>query len=100
MHPDLDRRRKFLVFAYRRYLDADQAWMAAGHEAASWFPVHPANKTPPIGNPGSRVRKLHDRHEVAPAALFIARIKLESTRRRLIARKMQDRPGTIFSTAV
>ena len=75
------RRRRVLLKAYRRYLDAESDLRTAQEEALRWFPQNSRPQVLPIGQPGSRVRQLHDRRERALARLVAIRQMLPETRR-------------------
>lgn len=76
MTPELEPRRRALRIIYRRYLVADRAWTLAQQDAQSWFPVRERPAVSPIGDPGSRIRRLHDRRERAVEQLAVALLKL------------------------
>ena len=63
MTPDINFRRRTLLVFYSRYLNADRALRLAQEEALSWFPQDARPLVPPIGNPGSRIRRLYDRRD-------------------------------------
>ena len=85
MHSYLRIRHRALVKAYLRYMAADRAWKAAAREALLWLPERTRRDTLPIGDPGSRVRKAHDRREAALDNFTVARRKLDAARARLNA---------------
>jgi len=82
MKSEFENRRRALLIFYRRYLAADRAWRLAQAEAVSWFPVQFRPAVPPIGNPGSKLRHLHDRRDRALAKLTVAHLKLGDARKR------------------
>ena len=82
MHEHLEVQRRVLVVAYRRYLVADQAVYAARTSALSWLPDAPPRSIALIGDPGSRIRRLHDRRDRALARLALARQALEEAHNR------------------
>lgn len=86
MTPDIEPRRRAVLIIYRRYVAADRAWQLAQREAQSWFPAAARPAVPPIGNPGSRVRALHDRRERAVEQLTVALEKLHTAQRRAARR--------------
>lgn len=88
MTPELEIRRRMLLVVYRRYIAADREWRQAQREAVSWFPVASPRRVPPIGDPGSRGRRLRDRRDRAVDQLAVAMLKLNEARRRL-ARRVQ-----------
>jgi hypothetical protein len=87
MTPDLEPRRRALAVFYRRYLVADRALRLAQGEALSWFPRGSRPSVPPIGDPGSPVRRLHDRRDRALQLLVVAHVKLHEARRRSARRR-------------
>ena len=87
MQVELEVRRRALLLAYRRYFEADRAFVVAAREARAWFPIGEAPPRWTIGQPGSRLRALHDRRERALQRLQVARQKLEHARLRLAARR-------------
>ena len=82
MKSEFENRRRALLIFYRRYLAADRAWRLAQAEAVSWFPVQFRPAVPPIGNPGSKLRRLHDQRDRALAKLTVAHLKLGNARKR------------------
>lgn len=82
MTPELEPRRRALVIFYRRYVRADRAWRLAQREARSWFPVGERPAVPPIGDAGSRLRRLYDRRDRALAQLTTAHREFDTVRRR------------------
>lgn len=82
MTPDLEPRRRALVVFYRRYVRADRAWRLAQGEARSWFPAGERPAVPPIGDAGSRLRRLYDRRDKALAQLATAHREFNAVRRR------------------
>jgi hypothetical protein len=95
MHEHLEVQRRILIVAYRRYLAADQALQAARTAALVWFPEAPPRNTMLIGDPGSRIRRLHDRRERALARLALARQELEAAQRRAQQRQIRTMPRTM-----
>jgi hypothetical protein len=85
----LEAERRFLLEAYRRYLRADRALQAALAAAVIWFPERAPRKTLPIGNPGSRMRRLHERRDRALARLMLARQELARAHRRALRGRVQ-----------
>lgn len=83
MHEHLVVQRRVLIIAYRRYLAADEALQSARLAAQSWFPEAPRRGPMLIGNPGSRMRQLHDRRDRALARLVLARQELKAAQRRV-----------------
>ena len=82
MTPGLQTRRRALLIVYGRYLRADRAWRAAQTEAMSWFPLNMRSSVPPIGDPGSPLRRLYDCRAKTLAQLTAAHRKLNEARRR------------------
>lgn len=91
MDADLKSRRRALQVVYRRYLQADAEWAEACATLNTWFPEKRDPKTAVIGNPGSRIRQLHDRRDRAMLQLDIALRKLNIARHRL-AQRRQTKP--------
>lgn len=83
MESQLEAHRRVLVVAYRRYLAADRALETARSTALRWFPEAPARSTVLIGDPGSRIRRLHERRDRALAHLELARQALEEAQDRV-----------------
>jgi hypothetical protein len=81
MTQDLEPRRRALAVFYHRYLAADRAFRLARREALSWFPSGSRPAVTPIGNPGSPIRRLHDRRDRALQQLIVARTILDEARR-------------------
>ena len=90
MHENLEVQRRVLIIAFRRYIVADIALEMARSSAARWFPDAPARSTALIGNPGSKIRRLYERHERALARLELARRALREAERSL--RSQTNRP--------
>jgi hypothetical protein len=63
--PDLNFRRRVLVVLYRKYLDADLAWVLAQREVLSWFPLGARPAGSLMGNRGSHLRRLCERRDRA-----------------------------------
>lgn len=82
MMPGVEPRRRALLIMYHRYLIADRAWRLAQQEAQSWFPARERPAVTPIGSPGSRIRRLHDRRERAVDQLTVALLKFREAQRR------------------
>ena len=83
MHADLAARRRLLLLAYRRYMEADRCWSVAIEDMKTWFPTEGASRLSRIGHPGSPIRLLYEQREKAISRLETARIKLEVGKRRL-----------------
>ncbi len=96
MHPDLYKRRSFLVLARARYEEADADWRRALREAAQLVPVARRRNCWSIGNPGSQVRKLYDRRDRSIQMLAVARIKLGIARERLNTGTQPRRQSTLY----
>lgn len=88
MTPDIEARRRALQVVYDRYLRADRAWRLAQKEALAWFPASRRPAVPPIGDPGSHVRRLFDYRNRSLALLTIAHHEVTLARRRS-ARRIQ-----------
>ena len=82
MAPDIKARRRALKIIYKRYLRADRAWRLAQEEALSWSPASRRPTVPPIGDPGSHVRKLYDYRDRVLAQLTVAHQEMSRVRRR------------------
>jgi hypothetical protein len=78
----LDARRRVVLVLTRRYLAADRALRAAQEEARSWFPSGARRAPPPIGHPGSPIRRAYDRRARLVAQLEVAHGLLHEARRR------------------
>ena len=89
MDADLKSRRRALQVVYRRYLRADAEWAEACETLDLWFPEMRDPKTVAIGNPGSRIRQLHDRRDRALLHLNIAMRKLKTAQHRLAQRRQR-----------
>jgi hypothetical protein len=87
MQGHLQAHRRLLIVAYRRYLAADRALQIARSAAVSWFPVAPSRNTMPIGDPGSRIRRLYEHRDRALARLTLARQALEEAENRMRERR-------------
>lgn len=83
MQRDLEARRRVLKMAYQRYLAADRALDTARSYAVSWFPDAPARSNLLIGDPGSRIRRIHERRDRALARLTLARQALKELQSRV-----------------
>jgi len=88
MDPTLALRRRVLAGAIHRYVEADLAWRAAAVSARAWFPREQRPHLPPIGDPGSRLRNLHERRERALLRMIAARERFEAARHRAARRKL------------
>lgn len=80
MEKELLSYRRALTKAYRRYLDAEASLYTAQQTARSFFPPNSRPQVPPIGQPGSRIRRLYDRRERALARLVLVRQMIRETR--------------------
>ena len=96
MHADLVTRRRVLMLTYRRYLQADRAWTVALDAIKGWYPAASRPGAWVIGNPGSPIRRLHERRERALLQLEAARLKLDAARQRLAARRGKTRGSRIL----
>ena len=79
---ELAHRRRVLARALHVYFEADLAWASAARAARTWFPAGARPQARPIGDPGSRVRRLHEGRERALLRLCAAREKFETARKR------------------
>lgn len=79
-------RRRALAVVYRRYLDADRAWEEAVRGVMTWFPPSARPNRMTLGDPGSPIRRLHDRRGQAIHQLEVAILKLKVARGRLSSR--------------
>ncbi len=82
MTPNITTRRRAIVVLYRRYLDAERALRRAQDDARAWFPRPPRRIIEIIGDPGSHMRRLHDRRDRALLQLTAAHRKLAEARSR------------------
>ena len=82
MTPDLETRRRALVIIYNRYLRAERAWNRAQQESRTWLPGRTRSTITQIGNPGSRIRRVHDELHKAMAQLALAHRRLDELKRR------------------
>lgn len=82
MKEELLSHRRVLVQAYQRYLDAEDRLYAAQQAALTFFPADSRPQVPPIGQPGSRIRRLHDRRARALARLALLRKMMQDSRSR------------------
>jgi hypothetical protein len=99
MHIELVTSRRVLLKTYQRYLDADRDWEIAQHEVDAWFPTENRTRTFSMGNPGSTVRRKYACRERALQQLQVARLKLETARKRLVARGLEKHPlQTMFNS--
>lgn len=87
MHADLAVRRRVLLVTYQRYMKADRAWDAELREVKTWFPSSSQPGFLIIGNPGSKIRKIYEERQRALMQLEAARLKLETAKQRLTARR-------------
>lgn len=89
MQPELVIRHRVLVRAERSYTQSDLAWRRAAERARAWFPADDRPAMPPIGDPGSPLRKLWETRERSIARLMAARAKLDVERERSARRQAQ-----------
>jgi len=89
MHSDLATRRRALLITYQRYLEADRAWEVAISDMQNWFPKRKKPSPLTIGNPGSPIRRLYERRELALMQLEAARQKFETAKQRLATRHQE-----------
>lgn len=87
MHEGMENQRRILIIAYRRYLVADRALKAARRAALVWFPDLPPKSAMLIGDPGSPIRRLHDRRQRALARLVLVRQELKTAQGRALPRQ-------------
>lgn len=81
MKPDVETHRRVLLVMYRRYLRAERACRLAQREALSWFPARTRPSVRPIGDPGSRIRRLYEHRNKLLAQLTLAHQELNELRR-------------------
>ncbi len=81
MHAYTEIHRRMVLNAYHRFLAADRSLQKAQSAALSWIPEPAAQKTMIMGDPGSRVRQLHDRRDRALARLTLFRQALSEDQR-------------------
>lgn len=96
MNSDLATRRRVLLLTYQRYLAVDRAWNTALREMNTWFPLANKMGLSTMGNPGSRIRGIHDRRDRALRQLQAARLKLEVAKQRLDDRRRNSRVTTVL----
>lgn len=82
MDPALHLRRRVLARSWLAYVEADRAWTVAASAARAWFPAGQRPDARPIGDPGSRVRHLHEARERALLRFLAARAAFERARMR------------------
>ena len=82
MDPALQLRRRVLARTWLGYVEADLAWARASRAARAWFPAGQRPDARPIGDPGSRVRRLHEARERALLRFLAARAAFERARTR------------------
>lgn len=99
MHADLAARRRLLLLAYQRYIEADRSWNVAIEEMRTWFPKESPARLASIGNPGSRIRALYERRAKAISQLEAARIKLDVGKQRLAGRAVVSTKRRILLVA-
>lgn len=87
MQTELETRRRVLRVTYERYLAADAAWQSALSEMKRWFPASSRPYRVAIGDPGSPIRALYESRSRALAQLETARVKFDTAKRRLAARR-------------
>lgn len=81
MQREMEAHRRALLIVYRRYMRAERAWRLAQAEALSWFPAETRPTVPPIGDPGSRLRRLYERRDRALVQLTAIRQTLHASQR-------------------
>lgn len=77
MHGYADFYRRLVLLAYHRFLTADRSLQKAQSDALTWMPERASQKTMLLGDPGSRVRRLHERRDRALARLGLLRQALD-----------------------
>ncbi|MEO1676588.1 MAG: hypothetical protein AAFU80_00355 [Pseudomonadota bacterium] len=94
MNTEFALRRRLLVVAQTRYAQADAAWAAAAEAALSWFPAESRPAVPPIGDPGSALRRLWEERERALRRFAAARLRMDRARARALRlrRRLPARP--------
>lgn len=95
---DLQTRRRAVLLAYRRYLDADYAWSSTTERAYRWFPGERKAGIALLGNPGSDVRRLYRQREKAIQVLEISRQKLKVAQERLMQDSEREERDTLSIT--
>lgn len=95
MRPELATRRRALRLTFQRYVEADREWRRALLDMKRWFPVSIVQHGAAIGNPGSRVRKLHDARTRALIQFEAARRKFEMAKQRLAGRTGRSTQGVL-----
>ena len=93
MHASLAIRKKHYVASYTRYLTADRAWIQALSAASELVPDVVGHGYWRLGAPRSRLRQLYLERDRALQRMMVARLKLDTAKRRL-ARQHQA-PGGI-----
>ena len=78
----LEKHRRILILALRRYQEAAREWSLAAQAARDWFPLSARRAALAIGSPGSRIRRLHEQRERALLRLAAARQLLDEARTR------------------
>ncbi|TMV58320.1 hypothetical protein FGG78_36515 [Thioclava sp. BHET1] len=86
MQPELRSRRRVLGLALQRYSEADRDWRSALLEMKRWFPASSALYHDAIGDPGSRLRNLHDARTKALLRFETAHVKFVTARARAARR--------------
>jgi hypothetical protein len=92
MHGYVSFHRRMVLLAYHRFLAADRSLQKAQAAALAWISEPSSKKTLLLGDPGSRVRVLHERRDRALARLKLLRQALENEK----TRKRQRGPRHIF----
>ena len=95
MHTDLQINRRVVINATQSYTRADADWHRGLSHVAEIFPDVLGHGFWQIGNPGSRIRKLYERREQALRHLDVARLKLQTARKRLRDRHEASRSKAI-----
>lgn len=83
MNRELAAYQRLLVFAYRRYLEADHALASRLSDMRTFFPPDSMPYRGTIGAPGSRIRRLYEDRDRALQRLHAARAKFNAARARL-----------------
>lgn len=91
MHADLEVRRRALVRAYTQYLVAERNWINAVEDVRGLCRAEFRSQTAFVGNPGSPIRRLHEKRQKALQRLQVSRLKLAIAKRRLLRRSAKPR---------
>ena len=95
MQEELAAHHRLLAVAYRRYLDADLTLALATNDMRTFFPTNRQPYRGTIGAPGSRIRRLHDKRDLALLRLQSS-YELFAAARARVARRHASRTETLF----